>query len=99
MSHLEEGVLHAMLDGEIGSAELKEIKAHLTACEGCAGRLEEARRFRDEAFVMITALDEQPAAASATDRGPRLRGRKRLPAWAPGLAWAATIFAAIGLGW
>ncbi len=98
MSHLEEGVLHAMLDGEIESAELQGIKAHLAACEGCTDRLEEARRFRDDAFAMITALDEQPAVAGA-DRGQRAQGWKRLPAWAPGLAWAATIFAAIGLGW
>ncbi len=107
MSHLEEGVLHAMLDGEVESAELKGIEAHLAACGVCATRLEEARRFRDEAFAMITALDEQPAVArvvpapvaAAADRPPRTRGWRRLPAWAPGLAWAATIVAAVGLGW
>ncbi len=107
MSHLEEGVLHAMLDGEVQSAELKGIEAHLAACGACATRLEEARRFRDEASAMITVLDEQPAVArvrparvaAAADQVPRPRGWRRLPAWAPGLAWAATIVAAVGLGW
>ena len=109
MSHLDEGLLHAILDGEIGSAELKAIEAHLAGCRECEARLEEARRFKDEAFGMITALDDQPVrvgdlagaapALLAADLRRRAGTGKKLPAWAPGLAWAATIVAAIGLGW
>ena len=109
MSHLDEGLLHAMLDGEIGSAELKAIEAHLAGCRECEARLVEARRFKNEAFGMITALDDQPVLAGgvaaaapalvAADLGRRTGIGKNLPTWAPGLAWAATIVAAIGLGW
>ena len=59
MSHLDEGVLHAMLDGEIESAELRAIEAHLAGCGTCGARLEEARRFKDESLTMITALDSE----------------------------------------
>ena len=110
MSHLDEGILHAMLDGEVGSTELKAIEIHLAGCGTCGTRLEEARRFRDESLAMLGALDEQPvlahfvaaaapAPAAAAPRRRRPGLAKRLPAWAPGLAWAATIVAAIGLGW
>ena len=112
MSHLDEGVLHAMLDGEIESAELRAIEAHLAGCGTCGARLEEARRFKDESLTMITALDSElgtrssalgtRSSALGTRRsalGTRPGGWKRLPVWGRGLAWAATIVAAVGLGW
>ncbi len=108
MSHLDEGVLHGMLDGEVSSGEIRIIEAHLKSCSTCTNRFEEARRLRDEAFAMIGALDEVPVglAVGAPPRAapaisPRARdlGRwRRVRAWAPAAAWAATIVAAVGLG-
>lgn len=109
MSHLEEGVLHAMLDGEVASTDLKTIQVHLNGCPACTAKFDEARRLRDEAFGMITALDGVPAglamaAASFAAPAPaplthEPSRRKRVRAWAPPAAWAATIVAALGLGW
>ena len=37
MSHLDEGTLHALLDGELETHEVAEIQAHLGACSSCGG--------------------------------------------------------------
>lgn len=69
MSHLDEGTLHALLDGEVPSADLSAVERHLAHCRECQARLEEARAFRNEAFGLIEALDEsehrEPVGASA----------------------------------
>jgi len=39
MSHLDEGTLHALLDGELEMSEVKEIQAHLGSCSACGTRL------------------------------------------------------------
>jgi len=68
MSHLDEGILHALLDGEVPSADLSAVERHLAHCRECQARLEEARAFRNEAFGLIEALDEsehlQPISAA-----------------------------------
>ena len=43
MSHLDEGTLHALLDGELELNEVKEIQAHLGSCAACGSRLREVR--------------------------------------------------------
>ncbi|MGE0440896.1 MAG: zf-HC2 domain-containing protein [Gemmatimonadales bacterium] len=63
MSHLEEGTLHALLDGEVPSEELGSVERHLAACASCRAALDEARRFREDAFGLIESLDQQPVAA------------------------------------
>ncbi len=66
MSHLDEGTLHALLDGEIPSAELPAVEQHLAHCRECQARMEEARAFRNEAFGLIESLDESEPIESAT---------------------------------
>lgn len=58
MPHLDEGMLHMLLDGEVSSADLPAVERHLAQCRDCQARLEEARAFRDEAFGLIESLDE-----------------------------------------
>jgi len=95
MSHLEEGVLHALLDGELRSADLAAVEAHLAGCGTCKARLEEARRFKTEALALIIELDGVPDARPQDQPRPGTR----IPAWLPRMAWAATIVLAVGLGW
>jgi hypothetical protein len=94
MSHLDEGLLHALLDGEIGSTELPPIQAHLATCAECRARLEEERRWFAEADELVGVL-ELPAGGGTPAvhqaRSPRVSWR--------GLAWAASLFAALGLGY
>ena len=58
MSHLDEGTLHAMLDGELSSDEVAEAQAHLEECAQCRASLAEAKDFFSETDVLIESLDE-----------------------------------------
>jgi anti-sigma factor RsiW len=99
-SHLDEGVLNALLDGEIPSSEIPALQAHLTGCEACQSRLEESRALRDQAFALIDVLDEAteaPVGAAVIPLRPREPARRRR-VWATGLAWAASLALAATAG-
>ena len=98
MSHVDDGTLHAYLDGELSPTEAQGVEAHLAQCPGCRGRLEEER-------ALITRAGELLALAAPPDRAlppfragdlkppPRLWWQVRQP-----LAWAATVVLALGIG-
>src|SRR4051794_29218143 len=65
MSHLDEGTLHALLDGELEMTEVKEIQAHLGSCSACGTRLRQVKEFYSEADRLVGSL-ELPGAATAT---------------------------------
>ena len=69
MPHLDEGTLHALLDGELELAEVKEIQTHLGACAACGSRLQDVKQFLAEADRLVGAL-EIPAGGSRTRREP-----------------------------
>ena len=76
MSHLDEGTLHALLDGELGSTELMEIEAHLAGCSACSTRLRTAREFLEEADRLVGSVQfgnyaSTPAASSAQRPTPK----------------------------
>ncbi|HTL04501.1 MAG TPA: zf-HC2 domain-containing protein [Gemmatimonadales bacterium] len=93
MSHLEEGILHALLDGEIPSAELPPLQAHLAGCAECRARLEAERGLLGEAAGLVELLELPAGAAVAPRRAPASAP------WSRRLAWAASIVAALGLGY
>jgi hypothetical protein len=96
MSHLDSGVLHELLDGEIPSSELAPIQAHLHACAECRGRLEAQRRILFEADELIEALEvPDPAQAPSVQQTVR----RRSTGWMQYAAWAATVVIAAGLGY
>lgn len=108
MSHLDDGTLHALLDGEIPSNELAEVQAHLAACAECRTRLDQERVLATEALdlvQMIEVPEEAPAVAAApmlatASGGPTIeRERARRINWARGFAWAASVIGAVGLGY
>ncbi len=57
MSHLDEGTLHALLDGELEVHEVAEIQAHLGACSSCGLRLREVKEFLGEADRLIASVE------------------------------------------
>jgi len=61
MSHLDEGTLHALLDGELDLHEVKEIQAHIGSCAACGTRLREVKEFHGESDRLVGLL-EVPAA-------------------------------------
>lgn len=65
MSHLDEGTLHALLDGELGATELLQIEAHLGTCAACGSRLRDARDFFGEADRLVATVQFSGMAADA----------------------------------
>jgi putative zinc finger protein len=68
MSHLDEGTLHAMLDGELEPNDVAEIQAHLASCSSCGLRLREVREFLDEADRLIASVEMDGATAAPMRR-------------------------------
>ena len=101
MSHLDEGTLHALLDGEIATDSVEPVKQHLATCSDCQQRLDEARQFRTEALGLVEIL-EVPQLVTAALR-PQLRSSiptARAPnRWSMPAAWAATLVLATGVGY
>lgn len=97
MQHLDEGLLMALLDGELNGAEQQDAETHLRACSDCSARLQELKGFMTEADGLVVALGEPPAlSATGSPSGPPQRVRRRFTP--RGLAWAASLVAALGLG-
>ncbi len=57
MSHLDEGTLHALLDGELDLHEVKEIQAHIGSCTACGTRLREVKEFHGESDRLVGLLE------------------------------------------
>ena len=78
MSHLDEGTLHALLDGELDLAEVSEIQKHLGSCVACGSRLQEVKQVLAEADRLVGAMEAPTGAArprtepSRTPPPPRL---------------------------
>ena len=109
MSHLDEGQLHALLDGEVEPSERVALESHLSSCSECARLLEESRAFMAEADDLVRAVDlpEPSASPVRVERPlppPTPRAAVKPPA-APRLVvyrrlgWAASLVLAAGLGY
>lgn len=102
MSHLDEGLLTALLDNELAEDERRSAEAHLTECAECRHLFEEIKAFAAEADGLVAAV-EVPArsAAQATPMpAPTAKAHSRwmMRRW-PTMAWAASVLLALGLGW
>jgi len=96
MSHVDEGTLHAYLDGELPPVERERVDTHLKGCPACQSRLIEERSLIERASKLLgmATPPERTMPPLQELRQPRLAWRLRRP-----LAWAATVLLAIGLGW
>ena len=94
MWHPDDGVLHALLDGELTGDARLEVEAHLRSCTECDARFREAKSFAAEADSLVNAIEVPPARAPGSIRPPARR-RIRLTT----MAWAATLVLAAGLGY
>lgn len=88
MSHLDEGTLHALLDGELDLAEVREIQTHLGICAACDSRLQDVKQFLAEADRLVGAL-ETPTASTRPRYEPAppparpVPPPRELPPWEP----------------
>jgi anti-sigma factor RsiW len=96
MSHVDDGALHAYLDGELTPAERAQLETHIAECPACRTRLEEERALVARAGQLLSLAQpvERPAPPMHQLRRPRLAWRLRVP-----LAWAASVVLAVGLGY
>jgi hypothetical protein len=95
MQHLDEGTIHAWLDGELPSAEREALEAHIVECEPCAAAVAEARGFVAASTRILTALDSVPGgvlpAASTGSGTARPAVRRRFVASRGWMAAAAVL--------
>ena len=98
MSHVDEGTLHAYLDGELPSSERAAIEAHVAQCTTCRTALAEERALLERASALLGSARpvERPA--------PPFEQIRRVPKRSPwrvrtSFAWAASITLALGLGY
>jgi hypothetical protein len=98
MPHVDEGTLHAYLDGELSLTERAASEAHLAQCEACRARLldERALRERSTALLRMALPVERPV--------PPFEQLRRVPKSfrlqiRTSVAWAASIALALGLGY
>lgn len=81
MQHLDEGTIHAWLDGELASPEREALEAHIAECAPCAAAVAQARGFVAASTRILTALDSVPGGvlpAASTGSGtarPAVRRR------------------------
>lgn len=96
MSHVDEGTLHAYLDGELATVERELVDRHLKGCPACQARLAEERALLERASRLLgmAAPPERAVPPLEALRPPRRIWHLRRP-----LAWAATLVLAVGLGW
>ena len=98
MTHLDEGTIHAWLDGERRN-DADEIERHVAACPECSARVAEARGLLAGASRILSALDDVgvgivPDRAASSHERPAARVRPiRVIAW---LA-AAGLIVAVGV--
>ncbi len=96
MSHVDDGILHAYLDGELSAVERARLEAHLADCSACGTRLEEARALVGRAAQLLAVAAPPERAAPPLQQLGRGRGRRR---FVVPLTWAATVALALMTGW
>lgn len=70
MQHLEEGTIHAWLDGELGAAEAASLEAHVATCVDCAALVAEARGLAAASSRILGALDDVPSGVRPEAKPP-----------------------------
>lgn len=96
MTHLDEGTIHAWLDGALSASEARDAQSHVDGCVECSAKVAEARGFIAGASRILTALDDIPAGVTpkrASSTAPAIRQWRS--AWVTGIA--AALVLAIGI--
>ncbi|MEO7086137.1 MAG: zf-HC2 domain-containing protein [Gemmatimonadaceae bacterium] len=98
MRHLDEGTIHAWLDGALDAAESARVERHVAECDECSEAVAEARGMIAGASRIVAALDVVqgnviPKSSKATAPGGAWRSLRLTPARA---AIAATLLLAVG---
>ena len=61
IGHLDEGTIHAWLDGALAPDESAQVEAHANSCTECAALVAEARGLIAASSRILSSLDAVPA--------------------------------------
>ncbi len=106
MSHVDEGALHAYLDGaldEYPPGEARRVREHVEACALCAARLTEERKIREEAHAILGLAAPEVEAPTLEELRQYVRAsrpaRTTVSMQIYRMGWAASVLLALGTGW
>jgi hypothetical protein len=105
MSHVDEGALHAYLDGaldEYPAAEARRVREHVETCAVCAERLADERRVREEAGAILDLAAPKVEVPTFEELRAYVRAGQSKRAASSRLyrmSWAASVVLALGTGW
>ncbi|HET9634921.1 MAG TPA: zf-HC2 domain-containing protein [Gemmatimonadaceae bacterium] len=88
MQHLDEGTIHAWLDGALTPDEAAQADAHVKDCPQCQAAVAEARGFIAASSRILTALDDAPRGVI-----PVAAPRRRVQPWIWRVAATALVVA------
>src|SRR5688572_20590025 len=94
MNHIDEGTIHAWLDGALSVEEARAVESHVAQCAECSAAVAEARGLVAASSRILTALDDVPANVTPK-RAPVAKRQWRAAPWVTGIA--ATLMLAIGI--
>ena len=101
MRHIPEDELHAYLDQGLSRTQCVEIESHLADCPSCQATRDGIAALRDRTTALLARLAPRrgfpPAFDSLRERAVAVADRHRRRAQV--IAWAASLIAAVGLGW
>lgn len=90
--HVDEGTIHAWLDGELPASEVAVIEAHVASCATCAAAVAEARGLVAASSRILGALDDVPGGVTPkVMTRPSAAPRARRRWWRPQYAAAAAV--------
>lgn len=69
MQHLDEGTIHAWLDGALAPDESRRVEAHAASCDACSALVAEARGLIAASSRILTALDDVPGRVIPVSEG------------------------------
>jgi len=101
MRHIPEDELHAYLDQALSRTQCVEIESHLADCPSCRAMRDGIAALRDRTTALLARLAPPPTIPPTFERLRRRAAevesqrRRRLHL----VAWAASLIAAVGLGW
>ena len=101
MRHIPEDELHAYLDQGLSRSQCVEIESHLAACPSCQAARDGIAALRDRTTALLSKLAPRrafpPEFESLRRRAASQVSARRRRAHIA--AWAASLVAAVGLGW
>ncbi|MFL5616066.1 MAG: zf-HC2 domain-containing protein [Gemmatimonadaceae bacterium] len=81
MQHLDEGTIHAWLDGALDAEEAARVEQHAAQCATCAAAVAEARGLVAGASRILSALDQTPAGVVPQSLGRASAPRRSGSLW------------------